>query len=244
MNIVMSRSQTPEASKLAVASVASGFQREAAYRKLRRLLILQQIPAGSRLTEAEWTGRLDVNRSALREAFVRLEAEGLLKIGAKSGYFVPELGADDVFDVLSVRLALEGAAIELICRAGLNTPEHLARMQDACDLFEHLVNEDYELSAAEADWRYHEELIEAAGNRRLAIAYRHAPLLMQHPHIAWGAEWVRQLRQNIGEHRAILKAILGGDVDEAKKLLRTHLLAYGGLHRVDEGGLKVVSADD
>ena len=97
-------------------------KREVAYERLRRILILQQVPEGVRLRESEWTKRLNVNRSALREAFARLEAEGLIETGDKTGYFVPVLVMEDMMEVVVVRIALEGAAIELICEAGLNTP--------------------------------------------------------------------------------------------------------------------------
>jgi DNA-binding GntR family transcriptional regulator len=176
------------------------------------------------LTEADWAQRLRVNRSALREAFARLHAEGLIEAGARTGYLVPELSRQDVFEVLSVRLALESSAIETICQAGLNTPQRLKRMQEACDLLEHLVDEEYHLSSVEADWRFHEALIAATGNRRLGIVYRHAPVPMITPVETWGAAWAQRSRLTVSEHRAILAAILDGDPDAAKGLLRSHLL--------------------
>jgi len=200
-----------------------GGQRDAAYHELRRLLILQQVPAGSRLTESGWARRLGVNRSALREAFVRLEAEGLVERGAKPGYIVPDLTLDDEYEVLVVRFSLESTAIELVCQTGRNTPAGLKRMQNACNLLEHLIDENYHLSTVEADRRFHESLIEAAANRRLAVAYRHAPLPLLHPYVTRGAAWAWRSRRTVEEHAAILKAILAGNVSQAKGLLRTHL---------------------
>ena len=68
-------------------------QRDRAYHQLRRLLILQQVPEGIRLRETEWSQRLGVNRSALREAFVRLcstpktaeRIKAMLETGRKVG---------------------------------------------------------------------------------------------------------------------------------------------------------------
>jgi DNA-binding GntR family transcriptional regulator len=200
-----------------------GWQRDEAYHELRRLLILQQIPPGSRLTESEWAQQLGVNRSALREALVRLEAESLVERGAKLGIFVPNLSQEDEREVLIVRFSLERTAIELICQAGQNTLKYLQRMQDACTLLEHLIDENYHLSSAEADWRFHEALIEAARNRRLAIAYRHAPVQLLHPHVCSGKAWAHRSRKTVAEHSAILSAILAGDVPKAKQLLRSHL---------------------
>jgi DNA-binding GntR family transcriptional regulator len=204
---------------------SNGGKREHAYQRLRRLLILQQIPPGSRLTEAEWAVRTGANRTALREAFARLEAEGLIQFGAKTGYVVPVITPEDIREVLDVRAALEGKAIELICRAGVNTADHLKRSVDSCSMMEQLVDDDYHVTTVEADRRFHEALIEAAGNRRLAIAYRHAPLMMVHPEITCGPEWTHRVRLTIQEHYAILEAIFRGDESGAQRLLRTHL--YG-----------------
>ncbi|UCD29494.1 MAG: GntR family transcriptional regulator [Planctomycetota bacterium] len=200
-----------------------GPKREQAYHQLRRLLILQQIPQGTRMAESKWTYRLGVNRSALREAFARLEAEGLIELGPKNGYFVPSLKVNDIQEILALRFALEGSAIEIICQSGLNTPQHLKPLQETCELLEWLVVEEYELSTVEADYRFHEELIRATGNKRLTIAYRHAPLLILHPDTTSGPQWAKRVRRTLDEHRAILKAIFEGNVHNARELLRSHL---------------------
>ena len=75
-------------------------QRDRAYRGLRRLLILQRVPEGQRLREPQWATQLGVNRMALREAFARLEAEGLIERGPTTGYFVPTLSDADIRDNL------------------------------------------------------------------------------------------------------------------------------------------------
>ena len=110
---------------MSTSSPENGSLRERAYHRLRHLLILQQVAEGQRLREAEWSQRLGVNRTALREAFARLEAEGFIERGPKTGYFVPDLTNRDILEVLEVRIMLEGGAIERIVLMGLNTPEHL-----------------------------------------------------------------------------------------------------------------------
>jgi len=201
----------------------NGSLREQAYARLRRLLILQQIPEGQRLREAEWAERLSVNRTALREAFARLEAEGFVERGPKTGYFVPDLTNNDIVEILEVRIMLEGGAIERLVHMGWNNPRRLKAMREACDQLERLVREDYVLGVAEADRRFHEALIDAAGNRRLSMLYQRAPLPIIHPEIISGDKWEARVRQTHEEHRAILEATIDGDVDEAKRLLRTHL---------------------
>lgn len=213
----------PEDPALSMPTEDLGQQRDQAYHRIRRLLILQQIPEGVRLREAEWADRLDVNRTALREAFARLEAEGLIQKGPKTGYFVPILTMEDILEVVEVRLMLEGGAIERICRLGLNTPKNLKRMRDACDQLERLVREDYLLGVAEADRRFHEAIIETAANKRLSMLYQRAPLPIIHPVILSGPQWLANVQQTLEEHRAILVAILNSDVDAAQEILCTHL---------------------
>lgn len=197
--------------------------RERAYQRLRRLLVLEQLPAGDRLRETEWAERLEVNRAALREAFARLEAEGFLKKGPKTGYFVPDLGAEDILEIIEVRIMLEGGAIERAVRTGKNNVQELRLMGEACDQLERLVREEYLLGVAEADRRFHEALVNAAGNRRLAMLYERAPLPIIHPMIITGEQWKGRVQRTLDEHRAILEAILEGNVALGQQLLRTHL---------------------
>jgi DNA-binding GntR family transcriptional regulator len=206
-------------------SDAPGFQsqRDQAYHRIRRLLILQQISEGERLREAQWATKLQVNRAALREAFARLEAEGLIEKGSKTGYFLPVLTGASIQEIVEVRNMLEGGAIERIIRQGHNTPQHLRSMRDACDQLERLVREEYHLGVAEADRHFHEALIDAAQNRRLSSLYARAPLPIIHPIVVTGKEWAERVRRTLEEHRAILDAILAGDAEGARALLRTHL---------------------
>ena len=210
---------------LPVGGTREELKRDAAYNQLRRHLIFQQIPPGARLAEIEWANRLGVNRTALREAFARLEAEGLIRRGEKTGYVTPILTNKDEYDILLVRLALEGCAIDIICATGLNTASGLERLETACSLLERLVDEQYHMSTVEADWRFHESLIEVAGNEVLTIAYRHAPVRMLHAAIRGGPDWARREQRSMQEHREILSAMLRGEPEEAKRVLRQHLIS-------------------
>jgi DNA-binding GntR family transcriptional regulator len=202
---------------------SSSSQRDQAYERLRRLLILQQVPEGRRIRETEWALRLGVNRAALREAFARLEAEGFIEKGLRTGYFVPLLSTDDIREVVEVRIMLEGGAIERLVTIGHNTLRYLKPMVDACDQLERLVREEYLLGVAEADRRFHEVLVEAAANHRLTMLYRRAPLPIIHPEVISGEQWAARVKKTLDEHRAVLVAILEGDVPQAQQLLRIHL---------------------
>ncbi len=198
-------------------------QRDTAYNSLRRLLALQRIPAGERLREPIWSTRLDVNRTALREAFARLEAEGWLAKGQRTGYCVPKLSKEDITEILIVRTSLECCAIEQLCEKGLNTGKKLQPLKCACDQLADMIKNNYPLGVSEADRRFHEDLIDMTGNKRLKAIYQRAPLPMVHDEIAHSQFWEEECRITLEEHRRIYQAILDNQPVQAIKILRHHL---------------------
>lgn len=197
--------------------------RDQAYQSLRRLLILQKIPEGERIREPEWSERLKVNRTALREAFARLEAEGLIVRGPTTGYFVPELTEHDIAEIVRIRAMLECGAIEQILDEQHDLSTRLEPLRAACDEFESFLRSGYMLGVSEADRRFHEAIVEAADNRRLTALYRRAPLPLVHMAVVSDEHFAEISREVLAEHRAILAAIRARDAAKAQKLLRRHL---------------------
>jgi DNA-binding GntR family transcriptional regulator len=206
--------------KTAEQSTSSASQREQAYQSLRRLLVLQQVQPGQRLREPEWAERMKVHRSALREAFARLEAEGLIERGAQTGYFVPTLTSDDVLEVTKLRLALESLAIDEICA---HDKADLSPLKRAIDEFAQFSGGGYFLGVLEADRRFHEAIVEAAGMRRLSALYHRAPLPLIHRDTQDRAVWDKSCERTLVEHREILALLTKRDAEGAKGVLRQHL---------------------
>ena len=196
-------------------------KREHAYRSLRRLLVLQQLQPGERIREPQWALHLKVHRSALREAFARLEAEGLIERGPKTGYFVPRLTPHDVQEITKLRLALECLAIDQICCAQKRVS--LDALRDAVTELEGFLKRSYSLGVIEADRRFHESLIDLAGMRRLSLLYHRAPLPLIHSVTESQEKWRQETQRTLAEHKAILAALKARDAERAKRALRQHL---------------------
>ncbi|HWB52943.1 MAG TPA: GntR family transcriptional regulator [Tepidisphaeraceae bacterium] len=198
-------------------------RREKAYEGLRRFLILQDIRPGQRLREAEWAEKLGVNRMALREAFARLAAEGLIVPGPKIGYVVPELTPDDLREIGEARFIIEAGAIDLIVQAPGDLRTRLATLQEINEEMDRLGKAQLVLGSVECDRRFHETLVAASRNRRLVRLYRQAPLPMIHDWILQEDQWLRAHDNDIAEHKAVLAALAKRDADKARQLLREHL---------------------
>ena len=204
-------------------SVGDRNQRTHAYESLRWALILRRIDEGERLRESEWSQRLGVNRTALREALARLHSEGLVVEGEKTGYFVPRLDKGDLKEVLEVRAMAEGLAVERIARLALNRRKHLRPLRESCDDLEWILNRGYVLEIVGADCLFHEKLVALSGNQRLITLHRCLPLIQ-----LTGLEYDRQECTAVGrdilkQHRLLLDAVERKRPSEAKQILREHL---------------------
>lgn len=103
-------------SKTRVRLVLGEHRAEFAYEKLKEAIATGELKPGDRVREialAEW---LNVSRTPIREAFRRLESEGLLSRAPRGGLVVTELDPQQIHDLYSLREALEGMAASLAAR--------------------------------------------------------------------------------------------------------------------------------
>lgn len=84
------------------------------YRELRQAILQGRFPPASRLIETKLAELLNVSRTPVREAVLRLESEGLVKRVRGKGLRVQDTRAK-ISEVVVIRQALEGAAARLAC---------------------------------------------------------------------------------------------------------------------------------
>ncbi|WP_292274125.1 GntR family transcriptional regulator, partial [Mesorhizobium sp.] len=87
--------------------------RDSVFEKLKALIITGQIPPGGRVTENEIAERLKVSRTPVREAFNRLERDGLVIGRPRQGYIVAEFNLTMFREAFDIRELLDGRATEL-----------------------------------------------------------------------------------------------------------------------------------
>jgi DNA-binding GntR family transcriptional regulator len=191
-----------------------------AYEEIRRRILILEIPPEARLKEEEWSAALQVGRLAVREALTRLHGEGLLVRGEKGGFFAGEMSARDIHEIREVREVLEVAALRLA--AERLTAAQLRELEETCDDFAHMVAKDYPTGACEADRKFHQLIVAAAGNSRLARAYDLCHIPLFHVRLGRSRAYMDDYAQTEREHRAIVKALRARDTAAAVRLLRQH----------------------
>lgn len=180
-----------------------------------------------------------VSRPSLREALLKLEARGLLRVERKGGFSVTDVTAPTMTDplvhllrrhpnaqqdVLEMRHGLEMVAAYFAALRA-NKDDRL-RLRRAFDQMIRTRAKGDTLADAEADAGFHLAVAEASHNVALIHVMRGIYNLMRTSmHHAWevlyeDAEGVRLLHD---QHRAMLEAIVAGDADRAREAAHLHL---------------------
>ncbi len=193
---------------------------ELAYDEIKDRILTNAYPPGHQALEQEVAADLGVSRTPVREALIRLENEGLVRLIPRRGMRVTPLSPDDMREIYEVLTAVETMAVELLAR---QKPSK-AKMKTASDA---LAQMDQSLRAgdlekwAEADDRFHRALLDACGNSRLAAI---AATVRDQGHRA--RLLTLRLREkptkSNKEHREVLNAILRGNWERARDLHYAH----------------------
>lgn len=192
-----------------------------AYLHLKQRILSRDYAGGSLLTEGEVADAVGVSRTPVREAMLRLSAEGLLRLYPKRGALVVSLGADEVRDILEARELIETHAVELVldlAEGGL-LDELDARL---AEMRRHVRGRDVQ-GFIRADREFHRAIVAAAGNSILTKLYdslRDRQLLM-------GAVLMRGApglsAASVEEHALILDAMRAGDRTVLRQAVMGHL---------------------
>lgn len=193
-----------------------------AYTELRKKILSNQLTSGARLKEDEWSKKLDVNRMAIREALTRLLGEQLIVQGEKGGFFVKTLTLEDSHKIRELREILELGALRLLIPKV--SPAQIAELNRICDDFSSMVERGYLGGACEADVKFHETLIEFAGNEKLVDLYQASNIPLFHQKLGKTQTHMDDYELTDQEHREIVAGIKEGDIRRAEEALLKHLI--------------------
>lgn len=193
---------------------------EDAYERLKEEIRTNSLPPGYQAPEPEIAMRLGMSRTPVREALIRLEAEGLVELIPRRGARVLPVRPDDMREIYEILTSLEpDAAASLAARKPGN--DELKPLEQATSDMEAAL-EDGDLDKwAEADDRFHLTLLELQGNRRLKGII--SSLFDQAHRARIVTLRMRDLPvKSTEEHRQILEHLRQGDAEAARKAFRGH----------------------
>lgn len=192
---------------------------ELAFERVRTGILTGEYPMGSLLSEQTIAQDLGISRTPIREAFGRLQNEGLVIVVPQRGTMVFTMDEARFIEICDCRAVLEVGALKIACaadRQGLTTA-----LQAAVDGMERAVSERDYLSYIDLDVVFHQTFFDVANNRYLDESYR--LISGQMTTLRYRIQqWSETTLRGFKDHKAMLAAIRKADLSSAIEILERH----------------------
>ncbi|MYT70111.1 GntR family transcriptional regulator [Streptomyces sp. cg28] len=204
---------------------------ERVYDHVKRAVLERRYEGGTLLTEGELAEAVGVSRTPVREALLKLEVEGLLRLYPKKGALVLPVSAQEIADVVETRLLVEEHAVRKAVPA---SPYLIERLTELLEQQRAQVAAGELAEAAATDRCFHAEIVRSGNNAILSRVYdqmrdrqlRMGVVVMQaHPD---------RTAKTLAEHEEILDALRAGDMEAAVTVVRRHVSRVRDLARGEE----------
>ena len=198
-------------------SLAGAVQQE-----IERAILRGELAPGSKLNEATLASGLGVSRGPVREALRMLETAGLVEQTKNRGAFVRDIALAEALEIYDLRAMMEEAVGRALATSV--TPAQLKTLRSQVEAMRRASRSGDVDAYYLLNLDFHNQLVEFAGNRKLAETYRrliNELSLFRRLNLADAA----LLPPSAADHDGILKAIESGDADRAGRALREHVLA-------------------
>jgi DNA-binding GntR family transcriptional regulator len=200
------------------------------YDRLVDALVQGTVNPGDRLIQDRLAEELDVSRTPVRDALLRLKEEGVVEPCGRRGYVVRSLSESDVRDLYGARDAVEGHAAAIVAELGPGALDDVrAALTQATARKLRSSRESFE-----ANRSVHRSIVKATGNAYLlnffdAIWGRAMSALAYHDFYIHSPH-----DEFVAEHESLIAEIAAGDPARARSAMIDHI--DWGLERTVKGG--------
>src|ERR1017187_8320877 len=112
---------------IAIRKIVPATLRQQIVQEIRQSILNRSLLPGERLVERDLAARLGTSLTAVREALIQLEMEGLIIKRPNAATHVVQLTGDEIEDIYAVRHVLEHYAFQEAARTA--TPENIQELQ-------------------------------------------------------------------------------------------------------------------
>jgi DNA-binding GntR family transcriptional regulator len=199
---------------------------EATHRAIKRSLLLGEFAFGQRLVEERLAAMLQVSRTPVRNALVRLHAEGHVQRHPGGGFEPTFPDMDRIAQLYEVRKSLELSAVRRRVGDGPDTVTHdrgaLLELRRDWVALEHVAAEHADPEFVLVDEDFHIRLALASGNDALAevLASVNERIRIVRIHDFLTEE---RIRMTVEEHVGIIDGLLDGRIEQAAARLDAHI---------------------
>ncbi|KWX19850.1 GntR family transcriptional regulator [Mycolicibacterium wolinskyi] len=196
------------------------------YSALRDEILNGRLKPGESLSVLKVAERFGASRTPVRDAFVRLESDGLVSLIDRQGARVSSISIGSVRDLFEMRIMLESRATQQVAQAAASNSDIQRTFGDLIEQFTQVANDEAAVQHRERFYQltetYDQAIITYARNQQLSRV-----ISEMRPHIARLriiAHSPERLAQSVHEHLAMCRAIVDADPDAAANACTDHLL--------------------
>lgn len=211
----------PQFEKITKGSISSSV-----YSDIKENILSGAIAPGAHLLETQIAEQMGISRAPVREAFLQLEADGLVEARVNQGTFVRVLSNDDVWEIYTARSLIEGYAASLAAERA--TPEDIERLRQLLnDVLDTAKKGDYQATVV-ADFNMHQMIWQISGHKILGEILRRLENQIR-MFMAMQAPLFEHLYDSVKDHKEIFEFISRGDPEAAKSSTEAHIIEAGKL---------------
>lgn len=194
------------------------------YQRLKQDLADFVLVPGDRFTENEVSERLQVSRTPVRQALLRLQSEGHVEVFFRSGWRVLPIDFAKFDQLYDLRLLLETTAVRRICEDYAQVDRAQLEALSAIWLVPAARRSTDANVVAQWDEDFHCSLVSAAGNAEMARVHHD---VTERIRIIRRLDFTKQPRIDLTyeEHAKILRAVKAKRAEQAVMLLSAHIMS-------------------
>lgn len=201
---------------------------ERVYAHVKQGVLERRYEGGALLTEGELAEAVGVSRTPVREALLRLEAEGLIKLYPKKGALVLPVSAQEIADVVETRQLVEEHAVRKAVPA---SPRLIARLEELLAQQKEQAAAGDLAGAAVTDRCFHAEIVRSGANEILSRLYDQLRDRQLRMGVAVMHAHPDRITKTLTEHEEILEALRSGDAEAAVGIVHRHVSWFSNLAR-------------
>ena len=197
----------------------------------KRMILNGELNPGDRIVETKFARELGISQTPIREAMHQLSGEGIVTIVPNKGPVIKELQKSDVFEIYSLRAAIEGLAIRIATQiASDEAVEELERFYSGMKV----KLEDPSVDTLLQDSLYiHQSIIKLSKHERLINTYESISFQIALVNRILGRESTKQ--KEVDQHLELIEALKERNPDQAEKVMRKHIYrSYREFIELDE----------
>ena len=188
---------------------------------LRRLILELRFPPNRTISDKEVAAKLGISKTPVREALIRLEEEGLIRVVPKSRTYVTPIDLQRYHEGFVVRNALERLAVREAARH--RSFEHVCWLEANLAKQRAAINSQEFWEFYTLDERFHALIFQAAGIPGVWDIVNVAKVEIDRVRSLKVVFGIRRIEGVISEHDAIVRAIRERDPEAAEAMMGEHI---------------------